>query len=173
MIEKNDLAMERRKVPASPMKADDPFQCEVADLFNKIEARAYDLFLQRNGFPGNPLEDWFKAEAEILRPAPCEVMHKGNELMIRVEVPGFNQRELEIKVDVDRIFVRGHKEKTVQSSSEDRIFSDREYKDLFRQVPLPIRVDPTAVSTSLHEGVLTVFVRKADSAAQKGHAQAA
>jgi hypothetical protein len=31
----------------------------------KIEARAYDLYLQRNGNGGSPLEDWLKAEKEI------------------------------------------------------------------------------------------------------------
>ena len=32
----------------------------------KIAQRAYEIYLQRNGAPGNPLEDWVRAEREIL-----------------------------------------------------------------------------------------------------------
>ena len=32
----------------------------------KIRFRAYEIYLERNGAPGNPLEDWVRAEREIL-----------------------------------------------------------------------------------------------------------
>jgi hypothetical protein len=32
----------------------------------KIAQRAYEIYLQRNGAPGNPLEDWVRAEREVL-----------------------------------------------------------------------------------------------------------
>jgi hypothetical protein len=32
----------------------------------KIAVRAYEIYLERNGAPGNPLEDWVRAEREIL-----------------------------------------------------------------------------------------------------------
>ena len=33
----------------------------------KIQLRAYEIYLERNGAPGNPLEDWVRAEREILQ----------------------------------------------------------------------------------------------------------
>ncbi|MGH9676543.1 MAG: DUF2934 domain-containing protein, partial [Candidatus Acidiferrum sp.] len=33
----------------------------------KIQMRAYEIYLQRNGAPGNPLEDWVRAEREVLQ----------------------------------------------------------------------------------------------------------
>lgn len=33
---------------------------------DKIALRAYEIYLARNGAPGNPLEDWVRAEREIL-----------------------------------------------------------------------------------------------------------
>ena len=33
----------------------------------KIAQRAYEIYLERNGAPGNPLEDWVRAEREILQ----------------------------------------------------------------------------------------------------------
>ena len=31
----------------------------------QVRLRAYELFLQRGGFWGNPEQDWFQAEAEV------------------------------------------------------------------------------------------------------------
>jgi hypothetical protein len=33
----------------------------------KIAQRAYEIYLERNGAPGNPLEDWVRAERELLQ----------------------------------------------------------------------------------------------------------
>lgn len=33
---------------------------------DKIALRAYEIYLERHGAPGNPLEDWVRAEREIL-----------------------------------------------------------------------------------------------------------
>jgi hypothetical protein len=33
----------------------------------KIELRAYEIYLEREGAPGNPLEDWVRAEREVLQ----------------------------------------------------------------------------------------------------------
>ena len=35
----------------------------------KIAQRAYEIYLERKGAPGNPLEDWVRAEREILAKA--------------------------------------------------------------------------------------------------------
>ena len=32
----------------------------------KIAQRAYEIYLERNGAPGNPVEDWVRAEREVL-----------------------------------------------------------------------------------------------------------
>lgn len=32
----------------------------------QIEVRAYEIYLERNGAPGNPMEDWVRAEREVL-----------------------------------------------------------------------------------------------------------
>jgi hypothetical protein len=38
----------------------------VPHLEEQVRLRAYELFLQRGGFWGNPEQDWFQAEAEVL-----------------------------------------------------------------------------------------------------------
>jgi len=31
----------------------------------QIQMRAYEIYLERNGAPGNPMEDWVRAEREV------------------------------------------------------------------------------------------------------------
>ena len=33
----------------------------------KVALRAYEIYLERNGSPGNPLEDWVRAEREVMQ----------------------------------------------------------------------------------------------------------
>jgi hypothetical protein len=35
-------------------------------LKDKIRGRAYELYLERRGAPGSELEDWLRAEAELV-----------------------------------------------------------------------------------------------------------
>jgi hypothetical protein len=38
---------------------------------DSIAARAYDIFIQRGGEPGNPADDWQRAEAELRAELTC------------------------------------------------------------------------------------------------------
>ncbi|HYL63988.1 MAG TPA: DUF2934 domain-containing protein [Candidatus Methylomirabilis sp.] len=39
---------------------------KIAPATEAIQLRAYEIYLERNGAPGNPLEDWVRAENELL-----------------------------------------------------------------------------------------------------------
>lgn len=40
--------------------------------FENIQLRAYEIYLERNGAPGNPMEDWVRAEREVLAAAAAK-----------------------------------------------------------------------------------------------------
>jgi hypothetical protein len=48
---------------AAPAEALTPIAVMMSD--EQVRARAYELYLQRNGNGGTPEEDWFRAEAEL------------------------------------------------------------------------------------------------------------
>ncbi len=45
-----------------------------------ISKRAYEIYLERNGAPGNPFEDWSRAERELFeaKPAKAKSRRKSN-----------------------------------------------------------------------------------------------
>lgn len=45
---------------------------------DQIALRAYHIYLQRNGAPGNPFEDWKQAEQELLAGAAVKPKSRAN-----------------------------------------------------------------------------------------------
>jgi hypothetical protein len=62
----NEELMARTNGNGSSTKTKSPSAKKVPPE-RKIELRAYEIYLERNGAPGNPLEDWVRAEREILQ----------------------------------------------------------------------------------------------------------
>ena len=50
---------------------------------DEIRRRAYEIYLERDGLPGNELDDWLQAERELLRAAPP----KATGVWIKEEAP--------------------------------------------------------------------------------------
>lgn len=152
--------LEKRHPAIGPLAEGLPAREPIDRIFQRIAERAYTLFTERGCRNGHDLEDWLAAEEQLFRKAPCEVAERGNEIMVKAEVPGFNERDLDVKVDADRIYITGHKETVVPAAPGDRMRDERDYRDVFRVVTLPVAVLPEKATATLHEGILTVFVPK-------------
>jgi hypothetical protein len=63
--------MPKKKMDAAPSaattetKTRKPRAPKGAPTQEQIQLRAYEIFLERNGAPGNALEDWVRAEREL------------------------------------------------------------------------------------------------------------
>ncbi len=172
-MKKDTIGIERRKPMVAALDRSDRLQAHKEDLFRAVSERAYSLFRHRGGEHGYDLADWLSAESEILRPMPCELAHKGNELMVRAEVPGFNERELHIVTASHQVWISGHKERVGYSTSQGLIFNELQAKDVFRIIELPVAIDPNNASAMLHAGILTIFMRKAGATNNKATGKAA
>jgi len=51
--------------PAPKLSAVEPLPAAAKDLEAAIRQRAYQIYLERHGAPGNPQEDWARAEREV------------------------------------------------------------------------------------------------------------
>ena len=45
--------------------ADQPVNAPAVSVQDRIRIRAYELYQARNGGPGDPEDDWYRAEAEV------------------------------------------------------------------------------------------------------------
>jgi hypothetical protein len=65
---RNEELMARTNGNGSTVKKKSPSAKKLSPQ-EKIALRAYEIYLERGGAPGNPLEDWVRAEREILQKA--------------------------------------------------------------------------------------------------------
>jgi HSP20 family protein len=90
------------------------------------------------------LEDWFRAESELLHPLRLEITESDDNLTVRAEVPSFSTKELEINVEPLKLTIVGKHRAQEESKKSKTIYSERCAKEILRVVYLPAEVDMTA-----------------------------
>ena len=70
----------------------DPFFQRMREISDTLARRAYELFESRGRQGDHDLEDWFRAESELLNPMPAEISEAGDQVVVRADCAGL-QRE--------------------------------------------------------------------------------
>jgi HSP20 family protein len=155
------VAIQRASTPSALTRSLSDYMNE---LYNKISQRAFSIFEGNGRFDGHDLADWLRAEAEILTPVPLELSETDAELAVWAEVPGFTEKELEIVVEPERLFITGKTERKSEEKKKKTLYSEISSNEIFRTVALPVEIDPEKVSAVLKNGVLEVSMYKAKPA---------
>jgi HSP20 family protein len=106
------------------------------------------------------LEDWFRAEAEVLRPVPVEIKEDENQFFVRAETPGFKPSEIRISAEPERLIIEGKTEANTEEKSEKTVFSERRSNQFCRSITLSAEIDPAKVSATLKDGVIEITLPK-------------
>ena len=148
-----------------------PFIVEAEKLFDKMKEisqniayRAYELFKAREPKTSEPLDDWFRAESELLRPLPVQIKETNNQFVVRAEVPGFKAEDIEVSVEPRLLMISGKAtsdhESKVEDETEQTVFNECRSRQFFRSFELPCEVEaPTALAT-LKDGMLELTLNK-------------
>lgn len=151
---------ERKEIALRPTPSS-KFTQEITELMRKIEERAYELFEWRGREDGRDWDDWFKAETELFRQIPLEILDKDDGLIIRAEVPGFTAEELEISLEPALLTIRGTHKDAKEKKDEKSLYSEMHEKEIFRRIALPVNVVTDNATATLNDGVLEITVAKA------------
>jgi len=154
------------KVPSiSSLLKDDPFFERVQEMHELIARRAYELFERSRFSFGRDLDDWFRAESELLHSVPIEVEETEDQFTMRAEVPGFREKDLDIKVDPHRVFITGNREEASEKKKKGKLIcAEQSSERIFREYYLPAEIDPDKVTSELKDGVLELELPKAAQA---------
>jgi HSP20 family protein len=86
-----------------------------------------------------------------------EVFKEGDQLIVRVEVPGIDpQKDVEIELEANVLRIRGRRSFDREINDEDMYLSERVFGSFTRDLALPEGVDPEQLAASYDAGVLTV-----------------
>lgn len=136
-------------------------------MTQQLSKRAFQLFEERGCENGHDLDDWFKAEAELLMPIPMRVKETAREVRIVAEVRGFNDDEVTFNLEKSQLTIRGIK----QTDSRKAKQCESEVQMIYGSISLPSEVVPQKAHATLKHGVLEIIAPK--SATEIGKAIAA
>lgn len=135
-------------------------------------ARSYDPFatLQREvervfedfsrGFPT------FAGGTTELTPK-MDVSETDKEFEMTFELPGLEEKDIEVNVADNVLTVRGEKKAEKEQKDKNYRMSERSYGSFMRSVELPDGIDPDAIKATITKGVLKVSVPKPAPAVTK------
>ncbi len=94
-----------------------------------------------------------------------EVTASDTDVRVAAELPGLEEKDVDVFVDDDVLTIRG--EKKAETEDKERRFSERYYGRFERVIPLPFEVEDDKASASFANGVLTITLPKSPKAQEK------
>ncbi len=123
------------------------------------------------GWTHNPLRQGRQSVAEPSRGAvvgwgtavpAVDVVDKQKEVLVRAELPGLDQKDIDVRLSDDMLTIRGEKKDEHEAGDEDGSYyvSERRYGTFQRTIRVPQGIDADKVEASFSKGVLTVTLPK-------------
>ncbi|MFO7298231.1 MAG: Hsp20/alpha crystallin family protein [Pseudomonadota bacterium] len=94
-----------------------------------------------------------------LRPA-VDIAEDDKELVISAEIPGLDEKDLEVSLAGDLLTIKGEKKAEHEERNGGAYYVERRYGSFSRSVRLPFQVDDQNVEAKYDKGVLTIRIPK-------------
>jgi HSP20 family protein len=143
---------------------------EIDQLDRAISQRAYDFF--RNGSWSNPLDNWLKAENELITKPAVELTQKDGRFEILAAVPGVDVKDLVVEITSQELLIKGQTSHEKSSDKGKVHISEIRTGQVFRSIRFPEAIDTSTAKAEYKDGVLhltmaiaktaTTTARKAD-----------
>jgi len=121
------------------------------DLFNELYSIPTS-FLSKRGMDWSPRID---------------ISETDNEYKIEAELPGINQKEIDVKIDNNILTIKGKKEDIKEEKEKNYHLRERYYGAFQRSISLPNNIEPEKIKASFENGVLNISVPKSDKRTPK------
>ena len=146
-----------------PIKSLSAFD-QMEDTFNTLARRAYEIFERNGRVFGRDLDNWFQAEKELLHPVRLNVTESDELFEVKAEVPGFNEKEIEIGVEPRRLTITGKRETKKEERNGKTVYAECYSDQILRIVDLPAEIEPERVTSTVKNGVLELTLPKVSKA---------
>ena len=123
-----------------------------------------------SGFGGFGLPGAFAPALQQMPAAPkIDVSETENEIQIKAEMPGIDQKDVEVLLEDDRLIIRGEKKEEREDNDRNYHVRERVQGAFSRTLPLPFAPDPNQVKAEFKNGVMTITIPKPQEVKQKQH----
>ena len=153
---KHEKASER----ASALEAWQPFDAlrrEVEQLFDDFGRNFWRLPTRRSVFDIEPSR---RREASWEVAPPVDVAESEKAYEIAAELPGMDEKNIEVKVANGNLTIKGEKQEEKEEKKKDYYLHERHFGSFERSFEMPEGVDADKIEANFKKGVLTVTLPK-------------
>jgi HSP20 family protein len=122
--------------------------------------RLFDDFIQDWDWPAT-------LEEGVLAPR-TDVTETDKEVTVTAEMPGLDEKDIEVSLERGSIVIRGNKESKKEDEGKSYYRVERDYSSFYRAIPLPCEIDDKKIKAVYKKGLLTVHLPKAHDVTRKG-----
>ena len=133
---------------------------EIAKRLEAVERRAFDLFEKRGRELGHELEDWFKAEHELLGSSAAELTEKNDAYEIGIALPGFEDKDVEVTATSNEVIVHAASEREKKTQKDNVLWAEFGSNDVYRRFEVPMAINVDQVTAKLDNGMLRITAPK-------------
>lgn len=116
-------------------------------------------------------QDYGRGSDELLTSGtfvpPVDIYEDENSITLKLEIPGMQEKDLDIKLENNTLTVRGERNFEKEEKEENFHRIERRYGAFARSFTLPNTVDPESVQATYENGVLKIKLAKRAEAKPK------
>lgn len=130
----------------------------ISQLHREIDRLFDEAF---RGFPGvfQSRLEWPEETSLILSPN-LDIKESEKDYLVTVEVPGVAKEDVDIRVDGNKLTIRGEKKQEKKEEKENYHCIERHYGSFERTLSLPQDADSEAINARFKDGVLTIDIKR-------------
>ena len=98
---------------------------------------------------------------------PADVYEDENHVTLKLEVPGIDEKDLDIRVENNNLIIKGERKFEKEEKEENFRRVERQYGTFVRSFTLPTTVDMDNINANYDKGVLTISMPKRAEAKPK------
>ncbi len=126
---------------------------------NEVDRLFDDFFSGFNGFGTNGPLSPRNGGSRLMTPA-IDVEDGENAMVITAEVPGVDEKDLDVTLVGDMLTIHGEKKFDHEENNGQRHYVERRYGSFSRSVRLPFEAGDAEVEATFDKGVLTITIPK-------------
>jgi HSP20 family protein len=98
---------------------------------------------------------------------PVDVVDRGQEVILKVDLPEMSQSEIDIQVEENTLTIKGERKFIKETPEDNYLQIERPYGIFHRQFTLPKRIDQEKIKATYKDGVLRVVLPKKEEVPPK------
>jgi HSP20 family protein len=101
---------------------------------------------------------WKEDMAQGVWSPPVDILERGDEVVLKVDLPGVTQNEIDIRVEEGTLTIQGERKFVKESSEENYVQIERPYGTFRRTFSIPRTIDQESIKASYKDGVLRIIL---------------